>query len=172
MSTDDDNWFSAAALALLGERFVAGLPQSMSGCMRRAKKESWKSRVVKGGGGKDGVRTEYQPPTTVLALIHAFLSVNPDFFNKSKSRTKAELPNTLNQVPGDSPSQNNIQGAEAFKRLSDVTQAVIRVSNAVDFEPPMIWTCLIQELMFAYGLNEAGARRIVETLKEQSASHE
>lgn len=167
MSTDNDNWFSAAALALLGERFVAGLPQSMSGCMRRAKKEGWKSRVVKGSGGKDGIRTEYQPPASVLALIHKFLSVNPDFFNKSKSRTKANLTSIFKQIPGDCPSQHD---DAVFRRLSDATQAVIRVSNAVDFETPMIWTYLIQELMFAHGLNETGARRIVEVLKEQSTN--
>lgn len=32
------------------------------------------------------MRTEYQPPADVLALIHAFLEANPDFFGKDKRR--------------------------------------------------------------------------------------
>lgn len=43
-------------------------------------------------GGKAGVRTEYQPPAPVLALIQPFLDTNPDFFTKSKTRKGAMLP--------------------------------------------------------------------------------
>lgn len=32
------------------------------------------------------MKTEYHPPADVLALIHAFLEANPDFFGKDKSR--------------------------------------------------------------------------------------
>lgn len=37
------------------------------------------------------MRTEYQPPADVLATIHTFLEVNPDFFGKEKARAAAPL---------------------------------------------------------------------------------
>ena len=89
MSTDTKLWFSARDLSLLGERFVAGLATSMRGCTRRAKREGWISREVKGAGGPGGVLTEYQPPVNILALIHPFLQENPDFFGKRKASAKA-----------------------------------------------------------------------------------
>lgn len=87
MSSEANNWFAATELSLLGERLVAGLPKTMQGCKWRAKKEGWVSREVKGSGGPGGMRTEYQPPAAVLALIHTFLDANPDFFGKAKRRT-------------------------------------------------------------------------------------
>lgn len=60
----------------------------MRGCTRRAQREGWISREVKGAGGPGGVLTEYQPPVNILVLIHPFLQENPDFFGKSKTRAK------------------------------------------------------------------------------------
>lgn len=56
-------------------------------------------------GGKKGIRTEYQPPTNVLALIHTFLVTNPNFFAKSKTRTKADLTKLSKEVFGDAPQR-------------------------------------------------------------------
>lgn len=95
MSADVKNWFSADELSMFGDRLVAGLPKSMSGSMRRAKKEGWVSREVKGSGGPGGVLTEYQPPADVLAQIHAFLEANPDFFGQDKKRVSRPLPSDL-----------------------------------------------------------------------------
>lgn len=86
MSSDVKNWFSGDELALLGERLVAGLPKTMSGSKRRAKKEGWVSREVKGSGGPGGILTEYQPPADVLALIQSFLDDNPEFFKKKRGK--------------------------------------------------------------------------------------
>jgi len=92
MSPDAKNWFSGDELALLGERLVAGLPKTMSGSKRRAKKEGWESREVKGSGGPGGILTEYQPPTDVLALIQSFLDDNPEFFKKKRGKPFTSRP--------------------------------------------------------------------------------
>ncbi|MDP1896793.1 MAG: Mu transposase C-terminal domain-containing protein [Sulfurimicrobium sp.] len=60
------NWYSAAQLA---EMKLPGLPGSERGMIDRARKENWTSRQVPGKGGKNGLRTEYQPPKAVLMLI-------------------------------------------------------------------------------------------------------
>lgn len=86
MSTGGEIWLSAGELSLLGERFVAGLPSTMRGCTRKAQREGWVFREVKGGGGPGGMRTEYQPPTDVLALIQSFLVENPEFFKLKRSK--------------------------------------------------------------------------------------
>lgn len=59
-------WYSAAELA--GMRLV-GLPTSERRMIDRVKKDGYLSRQVPGKGGKSGLRTEYQPPKSVLALI-------------------------------------------------------------------------------------------------------
>ena len=59
-------WYSAAQLA---EMKLPGLPGSERGMIDRARKENWTSRQVPGKGGKNGLRTEYQPPKAVLDLI-------------------------------------------------------------------------------------------------------
>ena len=166
MSTDEKGWFSASDLSLLGERLVAGLPKTMSGCMRRAKKEDWVLREVKGSGGKGGMRTEYQPPAPVLALIQSFLDANPDFFAKSKTRTKADLAAISKEVLGDEPRQPIPPHMDdVFKRLKDATDTAIKVGKELNYDSPA-WIRLIQELIFSHGLTEAGARRIIETLKQ------
>jgi hypothetical protein len=92
-------WFSAGELSLLGGERVAGLPTTMPGCTGRAKKEEWLSRETPCMGGKAGMRTEYQPPPPVLALIQSFLEANPDFLNKRKpsltQRLAEGFPNTM-----------------------------------------------------------------------------
>lgn len=100
MSTDNKIWFSAGEIALLGERFVAGLPGTMRGCTRRAQREGWVSREVKGSGGPGGILTEYQPPTDVLALIQSFLAANPEFF---KPKQRKNLPKFIVPTPGSNP---------------------------------------------------------------------
>jgi len=148
MSTDNKIWFSAGELALLGERFVAGLPGTMRGCTRRAQRERWVSREVKGSGGPGGIRTEYQPPAAVLALIQSFLAVNPDFFAKSKTRTKADLAKLSKEVFGDAPqrlrqqhTQYDVAGADALLNPQPegrmlMLQMVLRMSEDRLKEPP------------------------------------
>lgn len=86
MRSEVKSWFSAGDLALLGAQFVAGIPTTMRGAGQMAQRLAWVSREVKGKGGKGGIRTEYQPPAEVLALIHGFLKDNPDFFGMDKRR--------------------------------------------------------------------------------------
>ncbi|MDP1896796.1 MAG: hypothetical protein Q8K43_02810 [Sulfurimicrobium sp.] len=117
MSTEEKIWFSATELSLLGERLIAGLPKTMQGVKWRAKKEGWASREVKGSGGPGGILTEYQPPTPVLALIHSFLDANPEFFTKSKTRTKADLASISKEVFGDAPE---IYGNQLPLRVLDI----------------------------------------------------
>lgn len=105
MSADSKVWFSAGELSLLGEQLVAGLPTTMRGCTRMAKNVGWVSREVKGKGGPGGIRTEYQPPANVLVLIQSYLAANPEFFAKSKTRTKADLANLSKEVFGDAPAR-------------------------------------------------------------------
>lgn len=82
LARDDKNWFSATELSMLGKLNVAKLPTSAVGSTGRAQRDAWISREVPCMGGKKGIRTEYQPPTDVLALINAFLADNPGFFKK------------------------------------------------------------------------------------------
>jgi hypothetical protein len=84
VSSKDKIWFSAAELSLLGKFGVAKLPTSEPGCTGRAKSFAWEGRSVKSKGGKQGTRTEYRPPSDVLAEIQDFLQVNPDFFDSKK----------------------------------------------------------------------------------------
>lgn len=100
MSSEVKIWFSATELSLLGERLVGDLPTTMQGCKWRAKKEGWASREVKGSGGPGGIRTEYQPPAAVLALIHSFLEVNPEFFKETRSKAFTSNPAQDGQSPG------------------------------------------------------------------------
>lgn len=91
MSSEVKSWFSAGEISLLGEQFVASLPTTMRGSTQKAQREGWVSREVKGFGGKGGIRTEYQPPANVLALIHAFLQANPNFFEDKRKARRAEV---------------------------------------------------------------------------------
>lgn len=86
MNSDVKHWFSAGDLSLLGEQLVASLPTTMRGCTRMAQNKGWVSREVPCMGGKKGMRTEYQPPANVLALIGQFLASNPDFFKKKRGK--------------------------------------------------------------------------------------
>lgn len=84
MSYDVEMWLSAGELALLGGRSVAGLPGTLSGCIRRAKNEGWVSRQEPCMGGKGGMRAEYQLPFDMYVQVKAFLDMNPDFFKKKR----------------------------------------------------------------------------------------
>lgn len=55
--------------AELAEMKLPGLPGSERRMRDRAEKEGWESRQVPGKGGKGGLRTEYQPPAAIMALI-------------------------------------------------------------------------------------------------------
>jgi hypothetical protein len=172
MSSDTKIWFSAKEISLLGERRVAGLPKTESGSRRHISQERWVSREVKGGGGPGGILTEYQPPADILALIHPFLQANPDFFAKSKTRTRVDLAALSKQVFGDAPlriAQNpNPEYDAALRRVYEATQATVRVSKLFGGSLPVEWTTLIQELMAMHGLSEAGAARVIETLKQRT----
>lgn len=140
----------------------------MQGCKWRAKKAGWESRSVRGSGGPGGLRTEYQPPADVLAQIHAFLEVNPDFFGKDKRRTRPELAAVSKQVFGDAPArlaQNpNAKFEEMLKRVAEASQATVRISQQYNDALPVGWTSLIQELMAIHGLSEAGAAKVIQAL--------
>ncbi|MDP1898306.1 MAG: Mu transposase C-terminal domain-containing protein [Sulfurimicrobium sp.] len=75
-------WYSAAQLAQMK---LAGLPGSEPGMRMRAQSENWLSRQVPGKGGKNGLRTEYQPPRAVLDEI--------------KSRRMSEVFEAQKQLP-------------------------------------------------------------------------
>lgn len=148
VSTDTENWFSAGELALLGERFVAGIPTTMRGCTRMAQRKGWVSRKMPCQGGKGGMRTEYQPPADVLALIRSFLQVNPDFFAKSKTRTKKDLAKLSKEVSGDAPqrlrqqhAQYDVTGVDALLNPQPegrmlMLQMVLQISENRLKEPP------------------------------------
>ncbi len=59
-------WYTPAAIAKLK---CPTLPLTAKGVRDRARKERWPSRKVRGRGGREGMRTEYQPPAEVLSQI-------------------------------------------------------------------------------------------------------
>lgn len=65
-----EQWFSAEDLAKLGQRGLR-MPTSARGCRNVVQREQWPSRTVQGKGGKGGLKTVYQPPTSVMAAIAA-----------------------------------------------------------------------------------------------------
>lgn len=99
LEKDHKIWFSATELSLLGSKGVAELPKTLQGCRWRAINEGWVSREVKGGGGPGGMRTEYQPPAAVRALIHPFLEANPEFFKPKRGKV-ADTPKAPASSPG------------------------------------------------------------------------
>lgn len=148
MSTGVEIWLSAGELSLLGEKLVASLPTTMRGCTRKAQREGWVSREVKGGGGPGGIRTEYQPPAKVLALIQQFLAANPEFFAKSRTRTKADLAKNSKEVFGNAPQRLRQEQAEydaaAGALLNPqpegrmlMLQMVLRISEMKLKDPPV-----------------------------------
>lgn len=148
MSSDGEIWFSAGELSLLGEQLVASLPTTMRGCTRMARRKGWVSREVPCMGGKKGMRTEYQPPEPVLSLIQSYLAEHPDFFAKSKARTRADLAKASREVFGDAPRRLlQEQVAYAAKEKDALLapdpegrmlmlQMVVRVSEMKLKEPP------------------------------------
>lgn len=60
------SWHAPKDLAKLRSR---DLPKSVKGIRERAQREGWESRRVRGRGGRDGMRTEYQPPADVQQQI-------------------------------------------------------------------------------------------------------
>lgn len=198
MSSEEKMWFSATELSLFGEYSVADLPKTMQGVKWRAKKGKWLARKVKGSGGPGGILTEYQPPADVLALIQSFLDENPGFFENSKARKPAfhipvrseaekeaerlrvkalfdsdRIDNEIKTSFGDAPAQYAKNPNAAFevllKRLSEATQATVRISKQYDHPLPTEWTSLIQELMSMHGLSEVGAKRVVDELLKTQA---
>lgn len=55
---------------------------------------------------------------------------------------------------------------EPVAQLRSSTQVIVDLCGNLDFTPPLHWVVLVQELMVMEGLSERGARRILETLKE------
>jgi hypothetical protein len=58
-------------------------------------------------------------------------------------------------------------GKVAMQKLQASTQAIVRASAALSYEPPMIWMGLLQELVFSHGLTDTGVFRVMETLKSE-----
>jgi transcriptional regulator with XRE-family HTH domain len=92
------------------------------------------------------------PKTELLALPARRPDLSLDLDYILGSQQKATL----------SPS-----GELAMQKLKANTQAFMRLSDELGYEPPMVWGALIAELMFSHGLTEAGAGRILETLKSE-----
>ena len=93
------SWFSASELAELAQHLTVKLPRTERQCRGRAKREGWMSREVKGKGGKGGIKHEYEPPSHILAAIHAFLKDHPPFLeNSGKSEKKVSAPETRASV--------------------------------------------------------------------------
>jgi len=148
MSSKVENWLSAKELSLLGKQRVVDLPTSAAGVVWRAKNEGWGSRKVPCMGGKRGMRTEYQPPAEVLALIQSYLHDHPDFFPPPKKRTRAELASISKEMFGDAPRRLQQEQADYAVREKDVLlapdpegrmlmlQMVLRVSEMKLKEPP------------------------------------
>lgn len=84
MSADAKSWYSASELARLGAVKAIDMPGTERNARDKARRLSWPTRSIEGGGGAGGMRTDYQPPADVLAQINAFLALNPDFFDRSK----------------------------------------------------------------------------------------
>lgn len=80
-------WYSAAEIATLGRALIGGLPTSDRGAGRRAKVDQWERRMVRGKGGKGGLKTEYKLPEEVMKIVRMFLNENPDFFKKDDKET-------------------------------------------------------------------------------------
>lgn len=55
---------------------------------------------------------------------------------------------------------------EPTAQLRSSTRAIVELCGQLEFTPPIHWMVLVQELMVIDGLTERGARRILETLKE------
>ncbi len=55
--------------AELAQMKLTGLPASERGMRDRVEKDGWGSIQVPGKGGKGGMRTEYQPPAVIMAII-------------------------------------------------------------------------------------------------------
>lgn len=110
MSPDAQIWFPALQLSMLGAAHVIDMPRSDRGAREKLKKSGWPQRSVECKGGKSGMRTEYQPPADVLATIHTFLEVNPDFFGKEKGRT-AQQPAISREYPTGHSGEPRVTGS-------------------------------------------------------------
>jgi hypothetical protein len=54
--------------------------------------------------------------------------------------------------------------------LRDATDAVIRLSKELDFEPSQSVAGLVQELIFEHGLDDEGARKLLTEFRSLSRS--
>ncbi|MBL8499321.1 MAG: hypothetical protein JNL77_01855 [Nitrosomonas sp.] len=84
------SWFSAAELAMLSSAGVTKIARSPRRAGESALKRGWLHRQVLGKGGKGGLKTEYNPPSETIDVIHAFLKANPDFFSEDKNTTSTQ----------------------------------------------------------------------------------
>jgi len=64
------------------------------------------------------------------------------------------------------------RGGSSGVSLKQAAQELLEASRELSFEPPVVWSTLIQELMAVHGLSPAGARRLLETVAAlESTSH-
>lgn len=90
MSSGGKIWFSAVQLGALGAaKVIPDMPRSEKGAREAVKRMEWLQRRVECQGGKGGMRTEYQPPAAVLALIYPFLEANPEFLKPQRGKAVA-----------------------------------------------------------------------------------
>ncbi len=55
----------------------------------------------------------------------------------------------------------------ALDELRRSTAKLMTLIRELGFEPPIVWTTMLQELLFTQQLSDGGARRVLETLKAE-----
>lgn len=146
---------------------LPGYPVSRKGWYDRARREHWEVREEP-GKGPGGIRQTFVPPPEVQTLIDARQRGDTLPPAERPRLTRAELASLSKEVFGDAPARHdqnpNAQFEAMLKRVSEATQATVRISKQFDFVLPVEWTSLIQELMAMHGLTEAGAIRVIAAL--------
>ena len=91
-------FYSCAELAALK---IEGYPATERNMRPRVEKEKWLKREVNAKGGKNGVKTEYQPPKYVMDLIvskeigRSVVAVKPALTINSKETNYLNVTDTI-----------------------------------------------------------------------------
>ncbi len=138
MSSNGEIWFSALELGRLGAaKVIPDMPRTDVNARKAAKRLGWPQRSVECMGGKHGMRTEYQPPADILALIQAFLQAHPDFFKPVKAHTRAgqQSPGHTRVEQLAAPYTVSPGTGDLFDRQSVWSEAIVRVALFVRNKP-------------------------------------